>query len=85
MNIQKTTIGLFPLLWLFFFIADFIARGMAAATTLRKWRPYAATLRGVRNAKRLSAFVLIIMNIFLMWYWICAAKSNHPAKPDKVL
>jgi hypothetical protein len=77
MNIKKATVTLFPILWLFLFIADFIARTMTGATALRKLRPYAAAIRGVRSAKRLSAFVLIIMNIFLLWHWMSAANSNQ--------
>jgi hypothetical protein len=77
MNIKKTTLTVFPLLWLFFFVADFIARTMAGATALRKLRPYAAAIRGVRSAKRLSAFILIIMNVFLLWNWIGATKNKQ--------
>jgi hypothetical protein len=70
MNLKKTIVALVPLLWVFFYIIDFISRMTSGAVVFRRWQPFILIARGVQSIKRLSVFALIILNVFLVWNWM---------------
>ena len=80
MDLKKIFISLFPVLWVAFFAADFAARMTAGPRFFRKVQPFAAAGRCIRKVKRISAFALILMNVFLAWRWMGASKGWRKPK-----
>jgi hypothetical protein len=75
MSLKKIFITAFPVAWLLFFVADLAARMTAGPRVFRKMQPFIAAGRGIRKVKRLCAFALILMNVFLAWRWIGSSKG----------
>jgi hypothetical protein len=80
MNLKKHVITLFPILWLFFFLVDFLSGMTGESVIFQKWESCRAIARGMKSVRRFSVFALIMMNVFLVYRWIGAAKGCRETK-----
>ena len=80
MNLKKIVISALSIVWLVFYVLDFMTKLVAGISFFRKWRPFVIIKRSIQNVKRLFVFALFILNVFLVVKWI---DYTNPAKPDK--